>query len=99
MSVNRRDFLGLAALAPVAGLAASRAFAEDAACYDPASLPMSQQNFRKSMQFQQVSTDPKKRCELCTFYKASKPGCGTCQIFNGPVQGVSVCASFAPKAA
>lgn len=97
MKHDRRSFLGLAAAIPLAGIGA-RALAEDAACYDPASLPMSQQSFRKSMQFQLVSSDPKKRCELCTFFKANKPGCGSCQIFNGPVEGASVCASFAPKA-
>lgn len=98
MTADRRRFLALAAAAPFAGLAASRALAEDAAtCIDPAKVPLAQQGLRKSLQFQPVAADAKKRCGGCAFFKATQAGCGTCQILNGPVAATSSCASFAAK--
>lgn len=94
---DRRKFLTLAAASPLIALGASRALAEDAACYDPAALPMSQKGLRRSMEFVAVSTDPQKRCELCAFFTGAA-GCGKCQILNGPVAAASYCASYAPKA-
>ena len=97
MQSNRRHFLALAAAAPFAALVATDALAEAAACFDPAALPMSQQRFRKSVQFLAVSPDAAKRCALCAFYKAGQPGCGTCQILSGPVSAGSYCSSYAAK--
>lgn len=97
MTANLRHFLALAAAAPFAAFAASRALADSTACYDPAALPMSQKGLRKSLQFVDLSPDAAKRCELCAFYKAAAPGCGTCQILNGPVALDSFCLSYAAK--
>ena len=97
MNTNRRQLLVLVAAAPFAALAASRALAEGTACYDPANLPLSQKGLRKSLQFVELSTDATKRCELCAFYKATAPGCGSCQILNGPVATGSFCLSYAAK--
>lgn len=97
MIANRRHFLTLAAAAPFAAFAASRALAEATACYDPAALPMSQKGLRKSLQFVELSADATQRCELCVFYKAAAAGCGSCQILNGPVAAGSLCLSYAAK--
>lgn len=98
MTINRRRFLTLAAAAaPVAFLAAGSARAEDAACYDPAALPLSQKNRRRSLGYVEASTDPVKRCAGCAFFTASAAGCGTCALLNGPVNAGAVCNSFAPR--
>jgi hypothetical protein len=98
MTQDRRRFLTLAAAFPFAALAAGRALADAPLCYDPEALPMSQRGLRKALQFIATSTDPAKRCDLCAFYKAGLPGCGSCQILNGPVAAGSLCSSFAPRA-
>lgn len=97
MTTDRRRFLGLAASAPLVVIA-TRAMAADAPCFDPAALPASQQGMRKGLGFMAVSNDPAKHCSLCTFFKASQPGCGTCQLLSGGAVGAgSLCASFAAK--
>ncbi len=97
MITNRRELLALAAAAPFAAFAATRALADGTACYDPAALSMSQKGLRKSLQFVDLSPDATKRCELCAFYKAAAPGCGSCQILNGPAASGSFCLSYAAK--
>lgn len=95
---DRRHFLQIVGLAPLA-LLAGRAIAADApACYDPAALPLSQKSRRRSLGYLDRSVDPAKHCSLCSFFTASQPGCGTCSLLNGPVTAESVCDSFAPKA-
>jgi uncharacterized protein (DUF1501 family) len=100
-SASRRRFLGLAALAPLAGLAARSAqAAETAACYDPAALPRAQKSMRRSLGYEEKSTDAKRQCRLCAFYTGTKDACGTCQMLSGgPVNAGGVCNSFAAKAA
>ncbi|PLK26206.1 high-potential iron-sulfur protein [Novosphingobium sp. TH158] len=103
MQENRRRFLQWAALAPVAAIAATRsgnALANGAgtnACYDPATLPMSQKSLRRSVEYVNVSADPSKRCGLCAFYQA-KGDCGSCQILTSVVSPAAYCSSYAPKA-
>lgn len=101
MTRSRRNFLGLAAGAPLMLLAAGRARAADApACYDPATLPFSQKNRRRSLGYVDLSSDPGKRCSACAFFTAATPAsCGTCQLLGGgPVRAEAVCNSFAAKA-
>ena len=99
MIPNRRKFLTWAAAAPFAAMAAGRALAEAPACFNPDSLPMAQRGLRRSLGFVVNSADPKKRCDLCAFYKGGTAGCGTCQLLSGgPGAAGSVCASFAAKA-
>lgn len=101
MSGSRRHFLALAAGAPLALLAAGRSRAADSpACYDPAALPFSQKNQRRSLGYVEVSADPAKHCGACAFFTASEQGgCGTCQLLGGAaVRGDAVCSSFAAKA-
>lgn len=96
MTVSRRNLLALIALAPL-GIAGARAQSAPA-CYDPAALPASQKGIRKALGFQDVSSDPTKRCAGCAFFAGTKPGCGTCALLSsGPVSAASVCNSFARK--
>ena len=101
MTGSRRNFLALAAGAPLALFAAGRTRAADApACYDPAALPFSQKNRRRSLGYVEVSADPGKHCGACAFFTAAtQGGCGTCQLLGGgPVRADAVCNSFAAKA-
>jgi High potential iron-sulfur protein len=102
MTTTRRNFLGQTGI--LVGLACAvrggGAVAADAACVDPATLPLSQRNRRRAIGYVEASTDPKKRCGICAFFKASSSGCGTCQLLSGgTVNSNGVCTSFAPKAA
>ena len=98
MDTTRRNLLALAGLAPFALSAARSAVAAEAACYDPASLPLSQKSRRRSLGFVDVSPDPKRRCGACAFFVAGAGQCGTCNLLGGsPVGAGSVCASFAAR--
>ncbi len=97
MTIDRRRFLALAAAgAPLALLGIGTAQA--AACYDPAALPLSQKNRRRSLGYVEASTDPAKRCAGCAFFTAGAADCGTCALLSGPVDAGAVCSSFAPRA-
>jgi High potential iron-sulfur protein len=100
MPTSRRNFLGLAAAAPVALFAATGARAAEAACYDPATLPFSQKSLRRSLGYVEGSSDPRKRCDGCAFFAARTPAsCGGCQMLGGAVVSAgAVCNSFAAKA-
>ncbi|MET0251193.1 MAG: high-potential iron-sulfur protein [Novosphingobium sp.] len=98
MNPGRRRFLVLAGSAPLAALAFAGA-AEAAACYDPATLPLSQQSRRRALGYVDLSPDKVKHCGACAFFTAKNPGCGTCTLLSGgPVNAAGVCRSFAPKA-
>lgn len=98
MNNSRRDFLahGLA----LASLAVpGAALAQGAVCADPASLPLSQKNRRRSVGYSEPSADAARACGLCTFFTASNSGsnsanisgsiseskaaCGTCTMLGG----------------
>lgn len=98
MQHDRRAFLGLAALAPLAVAAAARG--QQAACYDPAALPLSQKSRRRSLEYVDLSPDPAKHCGACSFFTAAAPGCGSCTILTGgTVAAGAVCNSFAARTA
>lgn len=98
--LDRRRFLRLAVMAaPVAVIGGGAARA--AACYDPAALPLSQKNRRRSLGYVESATDPARRCQGCAFFTATATatatGCGTCGLLNGTVTAGSSCGSFAPR--
>lgn len=96
MNSNRRRVLGLVATAiPLAALGATSAWA--AVCYDPASLPLSQKNRRRSIGFMEIATDPARRCAGCAFFTAAEEGCGKCLMLNAAVNAGASCGSFAPR--
>ena len=99
MNETRRRFIALAGLAPIAALGARQAFAQaKPACYDPATLSLSQKNMRRSVGFVDPAPDATKRCGVCAFFVATQGGCGTCQILSGgPTAQSAYCTSFAPK--
>jgi hypothetical protein len=98
MDLHRRRFLALAAVGvPFAALAVGSARAQTPACYDPAALPLSQKNQRRSLGYVEVSTDPAKHCSGCSFFTAGTPDCGKCMLLNAPVNAGALCSSFAPK--
>jgi len=101
MQHDRRTFLSLAGLVPLALLAGNPARAAEAgACpADPASLPATQKNRRRSIGYVEPSADPARRCGLCSFFTAGEGGCGACQLLGGgTVSPAGVCGSFAAKA-
>ena len=101
MSMSRRSLLGLAAIAPLAALASAGArAASGSVCYDPASLPLSQRNRRRSLGYVETSAVAGKNCAACAFFTpASQAGCGTCQLLSaGPVNSGGLCNSFGAKA-
>ena len=98
---GRRSLFALAAASPllVLGLMSRPAAAQQQACFDLATLPMSQRSFRTSLGFKMQATDPNKRCGTCNFYTPGAGDCGKCQIFNnGPTTANSTCGSWAKKA-
>lgn len=98
MDENRRRFLALAVVAPVAAVALGRlAPARADTCADPATLPAAQKSLRASLDFEAVSKEPGKRCGLCAFFKGTGD-CGSCQILTSQVSANSICSSFAAKA-
>ncbi|MGE3690702.1 MAG: high-potential iron-sulfur protein [Novosphingobium sp.] len=98
MDSSRRKFLVMAALAPVAAMPASRLPAQDAVCYDPSTLPLTQRNQRRALSFAEQSTEAGKDCGHCAFYKPGDGTCGTCALLNGgQVTSAGVCIAFAMK--
>lgn len=98
-----RASLGIAAAPVIAGVIAGVvtpgvASAAEAACYDPASLTLSQRTRRRALGYVDASADPARRCGLCAFFAAGAAGCGTCQILSGgPVSASGLCSSYAAK--
>ena len=98
MIKSRREFLAVAALAPVAITVAASARAAETVCYDPAQLSLSDRNNRSSVNFLEKSPDAARRCGICAFFEHGGLGCGSCKLFAGmPVNANGVCDSFAAK--
>lgn len=50
-----------------------------------------------SLHYADASPDPGKSCSGCGFFTAGDGGCGSCQIFNSPVNAKGHCDSWAMK--
>lgn len=97
MTIARRRFLRLALVgAPLAGAFAGAA-AHAATCYDPAALPLSQKNRRRSLGYMDTAADPARRCLGCAFFTPAAEGCGQCAMLSSTVNAGASCGSFAPK--
>lgn len=98
MIIARRRFLSLAVTSGAAAVAAaSSANALAAACYDPATLPLSQKNRRRSLGYLEIATDPARRCMGCAFFTGSEEGCGKCAMLNSTVNAAASCNSFVQR--
>jgi hypothetical protein len=99
MNENRRRFIALAGMAPVALLGVRQAFAQTKpACFDPNALSLAQKNMRRSVKYVDPAPDAAKRCGTCAFFVPKQNGCGTCLILSGgPVAQSAYCTSYAPK--
>ena len=98
MTIDRRRFLNIAVLAGAATAAAttgSNALA--AVCYDPATLPLSQKNRRRSLGYLEAASDPSRRCGGCAFFTAAEKGCGQCAMLNAAVNVGASCNSFVQR--
>ncbi|MCB2078601.1 MAG: high-potential iron-sulfur protein [Novosphingobium sp.] len=95
MTIDRRKFVTLIGAAPLA-IASASALA--AACVDPSALSVRDKSRRRSLGYEDPSTQAGKRCELCAFFSASTSGCGECQMLTGgTVSAAAVCRSYAAK--
>jgi hypothetical protein len=69
-----------------------------ASCTDPDDLSGADVALRKSVEYTDFSSDEKKTCRACTFFKAGTGGCGTCQILSGLVSAAGHCTSWSARA-
>jgi hypothetical protein len=69
-------------------------------CASPAGITPEQRQQRASLTYQDQSSDPARRCELCSLFTAPAGGaeCGTCSLGLGPVSPRGTCTSFAARA-
>jgi High potential iron-sulfur protein len=67
-------------------------------CTDPDDLSGADVILRKSVEYRDLSSDDKKTCRDCTFFKAGAEGCGTCQILSGRVSAAGHCTSWSARA-
>jgi hypothetical protein len=99
--ISRRNLLKNGALSLFFGVAVAslvgRAAAADKACADPDKLDSGATALRGSLNYVEAGTDPAKTCAACGFFAATAGGCGSCQIFNGPVNSKGHCDSWSAK--
>jgi hypothetical protein len=68
-----------------------------AGCTDPDNLSGADVALRKSVEYTDLSSDEKKTCLGCGYFKAGSGGCGTCQILSGLVSATGHCTSWSAK--
>lgn len=96
MKTTRRQLLGFAVAGVPVAIALGAAGAR-AACLDPATLPLSQKNRRRSLGYVEAATDPARRCQGCAFFTPATDGCGKCQMLDATVNAGATCNSFVPR--
>jgi hypothetical protein len=67
-------------------------------CTDPDDLSGADVALRKSVEYTDLSSDDRKTCRGCTFFKTGTGGCGTCQILSGRVSAAGHCTSWSARA-
>jgi hypothetical protein len=95
---GRRSLLRLGIWVSVAVAFANDTTAASADCTDPDDLSGADVALRKSVEYTDLSTDDKKTCRGCAFFKANAGGCGTCQILSGLVSAAGHCTSWRARA-
>ena len=98
-SVTRRLLLKeLATVGSLAVVAAACGKRHQIVCADPAQLTAGAASLRASLHYAESSPDPPKTCSACGFFSApTAPGCGRCQMLNGPVNANGYCDSWSAK--
>lgn len=98
MTIDRRRFLNLSVMAgAVTAVVVGGTSALAAVCYDPATLPLSQKNRRRSLSYVDAAADPARRCMGCAFFTAAEEGCGKCAMLNATVNSGASCNSFVQR--
>jgi hypothetical protein len=92
--------VGLLVLAPGALLEGCGGGDEGPNCASPAGITPEQRAQRSSLGYQDRSSDPARRCELCSLYAPPTGGaeCGGCNLGLGLVSPRGTCNSFAARA-
>lgn len=79
-------------LVAIPALALLPSVAKAAACADPT------ESLHVSLHYVEEFSDQSKSCSMCGFFSADgENGCGSCKIFNGPVNSKAHCDSWAAK--
>lgn len=95
---SRRAFIGL--ITGTAGMGLSGAAMAADICLDMAKLSGGERSLRRSLNFKEVSPDPKRSCSGCSFFTTSRAGaaCGKCALLSGgPVTEASVCDNWTAR--
>jgi hypothetical protein len=68
-------------------------------CFNPEQLGESQLSLRSSLKYTDISATAR-HCNGCSYFTADSPsaGCGTCSLFNGPVNANGHCSSWSANA-
>ena len=98
MDAGRRSLLTFGVCVSLAVAFANRASAAAAGCTDPDDLSGADLALRKSVEYTDFSSDDKKTCRGCAFFKAGTGGCGSCQILSGLVSAAGHCTSWSARA-
>ena len=95
---GRRSLLTFGVRVALAVAFANARIAAASDCTDPDDLSGADEALRKSVEYTESSSDDKKTCRGCTFFKAGTSGCGTCQILSGRVSAAGHCTSWSARA-
>ena len=105
-NLSRRKLLARGIQLPLGGVLVAAATAQAAQagaaaklCADPAQLDSGQKSIRESLNYSEMSKDPKKNCVLCGFFEPKADGCGNCMIFTGPASANGACDAWSAKEA
>ena len=101
-NITRRKLLARSVQVPlggvlVAAVAAGEAAAGAKVCADPNAMDSGQRSIRESLNYVEMSKDPKMTCAACGFFTAKGDGCGDCMIFTGPANAMGHCDSWSAK--
>lgn len=98
MDAGRRSLLTFGVRVSLALAIANGRIAAASDCTDPDDLSGADVALRRSVEYTDSSSDDKKTCRGCTFFKAGANGCGTCQILSGRVSAAGHCTSWSARA-
>ena len=89
----RRAFLTGSAAFALAAMACSKKALE---CAGDMDLPASARNARKSAEYLEHATDPKRACRRCRYWQdEGKDQCGGCTLLRGAIHPDGTCRLFA----